>query len=62
MVNFIVESVDFVLKDEFKLEGLIDESKVTIKVDNFNNKNKKRERLPPTKFKYLTQLQEQEHF
>ena len=32
VVDFIIKSVDEVLKNEFKLEGLIDESKITIKV------------------------------
>ena len=32
VVDFIIKSIDEVLKDEFKLEGLIDETKITIKV------------------------------
>ncbi len=34
VVSFIVRSVDKVLKEEFKLEGLIDESKTTFKIED----------------------------
>ena len=45
VVDFIIKSVDLVLKNEFNLDGLIDESKVTTKIDDLDrgfNKNKKR--------------------
>jgi predicted helicase len=58
VVNFIVRAVDDILKTEFDLpQGLADNSKTKIKIEQ---QGKKTLNKTFTRFRYLTQPQEQE--